>query len=280
VKLPPHSPEAEQALIGCCLTSPVECVPQVEAALSPEAFYDARHRLVWDTIAGLDASAVDIITVQQKLKDAGTLDQIGGIAYLNECQDLCHSTANAPAWIAEVQEKHTRRKVIAACTEAIQDAYESQEDTTVLLDSIESNILKVRPNQTTTTGIKGLVQEAVDRLEYKFHNPDQLGGISTGLHRLDSLTDGIHPGEMIVVAGFPGTGKTALANNIAVGCALNAIPTAIFTAEMRPVSLVVRAMCSHARANHRRLNDSGDTLKRLVVASGKLANRASITGRE
>ncbi len=268
-KLPPHALEAEQALIGCCLTAPVNCIPQIQAALTPEAFYDLRNQIVWEAILGFEASTVDIITVQQKLKDNGTLEQIGGIPYLNACQDICPSTANIEQWIEEVGEKHTRRKLIAAHTDGIRAAYDGSVSTDNLLADAESNILQIRPSQKAANDIKSLVHQAIDQIEHRFNNPGTLGGLSTGLRDLDRIGDGLHAGEMIVVAGYPSTGKTALAVNIAVSCALNKIPAAIFSAEMRPVQLIVRSLCSNARANYHRLDESG--IKKMATEAGKLS---------
>ena len=270
-KLPPHASEAEQALIGCCLEKPVECIPQIQAALAPEAFYALPNRVIWETLLECEASAVNLITIQQWLKDAGRLDQIGGIAYLSACQDICTSTANLDCWIEDVRAKHTRRKIIASCTHAVRVAYESKDSEAALLDAIESVILKIRPSQKNSSDIRSLLAEATAKIEAKFNNPDTLGGLSTGLMDLDRISDGLHPGEMVIVGGFPSTGKTALSVNIAVHCALNQIPAAIFSAEMRPVQLVVRSLCSNARANYHRLKDDTGALSRMVNEAGRLA---------
>jgi replicative DNA helicase len=269
-RLPPFAAESEQALIGCCLADPVACIPQIQAVLSSEAFYSLPNRIIWDLVREMDSSAVNLISVQQKLKDGGTLAQVGGLEYLGKCQDACLSTAHIEVWIGEVSAKHTRRKIIATCTEAVKSAYESTDDTVVLLDSIETAILKIRPSQKNTNGISALVDQAVERLEYKFHNPDKMGGLSTGLPNLDRMSDGMHKGEMIVIAGFPSTGKTALAVNLAVSNALSGIPAAIFSAEMRPVQLVVRSLCSNSQANYHKLADDTRALERMAVEAHKM----------
>jgi len=270
-RLPPHAPEAEQALIGCCLTSPVECIPQVQAVLAAEAFYELRNRTIWELIVGMEPSTVNIITVHQRLKDAETLANIGGIEYLNACCDSCISAANIESWIADVGEKFTRRKIITACTLAVGLCYEPDNSVT-LLDTIETRILSIRPNQKKSNTIKALVGLALNKIEEKFNNPDAIGGLSTGLIDLDKISDGMHGGEMIVIAGFPSTGKTALAVNIAVECAINQIPAAIFSAEMRPVQLVIRSLCSNSRVNYHKPNESQSGLEKMVPEAQRLAN--------
>jgi len=270
-RLPPYAAESEQALIGCCLISPLDCLPQIQAALTGESFYDLANREIYAVICAMELSDVNVITVYQKLKDKGLGDQTGGSAYLQTCQDACISTANIETWIKEVSEKHTRRKIISACTNHVLSAYEFTGETTALLDIIETSILKIRPSQRNESDIKHLVSQAIEKIEYKFQNPGKIGGLSTGLSDLDKISDGMHKGESIVIAGFPSTGKTALAVNLAVNCATDGIPAAIFSAEMRPVQLVVRSLCSNSRANYHHLGDDTGALQRLVVEAGKMS---------
>lgn len=269
-RLPPHSEEAERCIIGCCLSSPAECLSEAQAVITiPEFFYDARFRLVWETMCAMELAEIDIITVMQKLKDAGNLEGVGGLVFLTDCQDAVPSTANLPSWLEIIQDKHGRRRVIQVATNAIADAYKFQGSCNEFLDVVERGILAIRPGQRQENDIKSLVREAVMRIEHKFTNPDTLIGLSTGLLDLDRKTDGMHKGEMIVIAGFPSTGKTALAVNIAVSNALAGVPAAIFSAEMQPVQLVVRSLCSNSEANYHRLNQG--SLERMVIEAPKFA---------
>jgi len=198
------------------------------------------------------------------------LDNVGGIAYLNQCEDMVTSTANIAEWIETVLNKFTLRKIIQVCTSAIGDAYMHTNGAGEILDRVEAAILQIRPNQKQSNDIKSLVREAIGKIEQKMNNPESLGGISTGLLDLDALSDGMHKGEMIVVCGFPSTGKTALSVNIAVNCATNKIPAAIFSAEMRPVQLVIRSLCANSRSNYHKLTEY-DVVKMMPEAP-KLAN--------
>lgn len=273
-RLPPNAPEAEQGVLGCVLLSPKECLGQCIELFrdGKDVFYDLRHQTIYETLVTMqnDREAIDVITLQQKLKDAGLLDQIGGIPYLNTLQDSVPSAANVTYYAEIVQEKHLLRKLIHACTSVVARVYEYQGDVAALLDEVERDILAIRPNQTTATDMVSLVRQAIDRFEVRFVNSEKLIGLETGLIDLDRKTDGIHGGEMIVVAGFPSTGKTALANGIAVHNALKGIPAAIFTAEMAPVQLVVRALCSESRTNWHHINAAIDG-PRLTSAAGRIS---------
>jgi replicative DNA helicase len=254
-KLPPHSPESEMFVIGCCLTTPIESIAEASAVLTGPHFYDLRNRTIWESIASMRPDEVDIITVRQSLKDANVLDKIGSEQYLCACQDVVTSSANLPAVLDILIEQKIRRDIIAASTESIQAAYEAG-NAHEILDCIESKILQFRPAQNESSGIKELVHAAIGKIESKFLNGDKITGLETGLIDLDRLTDGLHPAEMVVIAALPSRGKTALAVNIAVRAALNKTPALILSAEMRPVQLVVRSICSESRVNFHRVKEN------------------------
>lgn len=273
-RLPPHAPESEQGVLGCVLLSPNECMGQCIEKLKGghEEFYDLRHQTIYTAMAEMYDSRdpIDIITLQQRLKDKKLLDEIGGIPYLNALQDSVPSAANLGYYLAIVREKALLRKTISTCTDAINRAYETTKNAEEMISGLEREILAIRPIRQTASDIKNLVRAAIDKLEERSLNNGSITGISTGLVDLDRKTDGFHVGEFIVVAGFPSTGKTALAAGFAVKAALSGVPTAIFSAEMHPVQLVVRALCSEARVNYHNITE-GDA-NRLVSASGRIAN--------
>jgi replicative DNA helicase len=265
-RLPPHSPEAEMAVLGCCLTDPPACIPEAQTVITSDAyFYDERHKAIWTALSGLELRDVNIITANLKLKDGGSCDLMD---YLTKCVNAVHSTAHLPAWLDELQDKAARRRLLAITGALMRQAYDCA-DVTELLDQAEREILSIRPAPVVATEIKPLIQDAIGRIEWRVNNPNQLSGFATGLTDLDKLTDGVHGGEFIVVAGFPSTGKTALAVNIATHCALAGTPSAIFTAEMLPVQIVVRQICAEARANYKRVLESDSV--NLVNAAGRLS---------
>jgi replicative DNA helicase len=269
-RLPPSAPHFEQAVIGCCLTSPKDCLPQAQAILVKNSFYSLANQIIWDCLCEMLLDSVDVIAVQQKLKDNGTLDQIGGLTYLAKCQDQVTSTANIEYWIKGIQDKWTVRRLIACCTNLITDAYNCDDEAVRLLDCAERDILAIRPQQNQSGAINELVEQALEKIDQRISSPRGISGLSTGLADLDRLTDGLHRGEMIVVAGYPSTGKTAISVGMAVFNAIRGTPCAIFSAEMRPVQLVVRSICAESRVNFYRVNE--ENVPTMRVAASKLAS--------
>ena len=249
-RLPPYSLEAEQGVLGCILLAATEGLATATAAgIKPESFYDLRHQTLYAAMLAAGGAGLDPVTMGQRLKDTGQLEVVGGYVYLSALMDAVPSAANLEYYVGIVVDKATVRRLIAACTRVIGAAYEKPDAVGDLLDMAERDVLAVRPHATTATGIKELVVAAHELIERKSSARDTLLGLSTGLPDLDRLTDGLHPAEFVVIEALTSVGKTVLAVNIAVHNALAGVPVGILSAEMRPVQLVVRSLCSEARVN-------------------------------
>lgn len=258
-RLPPQSIEAEQGVLGCILWSPNdsinECVLKFKG--DSEVFYDLRHQTIFDTIVEMadKMEAVEIITLQQRLKDKGVLDQVGGIAYLSSLQDAVPSAANLGQYISIVVEKRILRQVIRTCTDIVGRAYLNA-DATEILDNAERDILNIRNySGAESESIKTLCKKANDRLQEMFESGGKITGLSTGISDLDRMTDGLHGGEMIVMAAFPSCGKTSLAMQIATHVASLGQAVGVFSCEMTPLSIILRAICSESRVNRFSIRD-------------------------
>src|SRR6266516_4128637 len=171
-RLPPHSLEAEQGIIGCELLAPNECIGEIIEKLkdsSEEAFYDLRHQVIQKTLTEMynAREPIDLITFQQKLKDKQLLEQIGGISYLNALQDAVPSAANLSYYLEIVQKKFVLRKLIHAYTEIVGKVYEHEGEVDRLMDEVETDILKI--NESRVQGgmvpVKELVHKAIDTVE-------------------------------------------------------------------------------------------------------------------
>lgn len=270
-RLPPHSSEAEQGVLGCIMLAPMTCFDDCGARLSVDDFYDLRHQSIYKAMSSLRSNNIniDILSLYQQLKADESSESIGGLAYLNQLEDATPSAANLSYYLDIVLEKATLRRLISVSTEFIGRAYEAR-DVAGLLDAFEIAALAIRPGRRQTSDIKSLINHAIDKIEYRVNNPDKLSGMETSLIDLDAMTSGVHSGEMVVIAGFPSTGKSALAMNIAVHNALKGVPAAIFTAEMTPTAIALRSLCSSARSNAKRIYE-GD-VPRLTVAAGKISH--------
>jgi replicative DNA helicase len=282
-RLPPHSPEMERGVLGCILIAPNECMGECIEKLKDngkDAFYDLRHQTIYEalTIMFDTREAIDIITLQQRLKDKGLLDQIGGIPYLSQLQDSVPSAANLSYYLDSVREKFLLRKMISVCTEVVGRVYDYEGEVDMLLDEVERDVLRISESrvQGGVLTTKDLVGKAIGTIENFFSRKGTLTGVGTGFPDLDRMTDGLHPAEMIVIAARPSMGKTSLAMNIAEHVAIEQkLPVAVFSLEMSAESLVLRMMCSLARVNLRSIRDgfmSESDFPKLTSAAGKLAN--------
>jgi replicative DNA helicase len=281
-RLPPHSTEAEMGVLGCALLDPNQCVGECIEKLKDDgksAFYDLRHQTIYETLTEMfnARSAIDLITVQQNLKDRQLLEQVGGIAYLSQLQDAVPSAANLSYYLDIVREKYLLRKLIATCTGVVGRVFDYEGDVEALLDEVEKEILHVNESreQNEVKDVKKLVNDALVTIEHFFNRKGELSGVATGFPDLDKMTDGLHGGEMIIVAARPSMGKTSLAMNIAEHVALElGLPVAVFSLEMSASSLILRMLCSLARVNMRSIRDgfmSESDFPKLMTASGRLA---------
>ncbi|HEY5234233.1 MAG TPA: replicative DNA helicase [Verrucomicrobiae bacterium] len=282
-RLPPHSPEAEMGVLGCALLSPNECLGECIEKLKDsgaEFFYDLRHQTIYEMLAEMfnTRQAIDVITVQQKLKDKQLLEQIGGIAYLAQLQDSVPSAANLSYYLEIVREKFLLRKMISVCTEVVGRVYDYEGEVDALMDEVERDVLRISESraQGGVVTTKELVGKAIGTIENYFSRKGVLNGLGTGFPDLDRMTDGLHGSEMIVIAARPSMGKTSLAMNVVEHVVLEQkLPAAVFSLEMSAESLVLRMMCSIARVNLRSIREgfmSESDFPKLTGAAGRLAN--------
>jgi replicative DNA helicase len=281
-RLPPHSPEAEQGVLGCILLEPNESIGECVTKVgdSPEAFYDLRHQTIfWELVKMYDDRAkIDVITLHQKLRDNQVLEQVGGIAYLSSLPNTVPSAANLSYYLEIVREKYLLRKMIHACTEAVTSIYDHEGEVDALLDNVERDVLAVRQlrSDRELKPIKELVKGALTQIEEYHQRQGAPTGIATGFTDFDRMTSGLQPGEMIVIAARPSMGKTSLAMNIAEHVSIDQkLPVGVFSLEMTSESLVLRMICSRARVNLRNIRDgflAERDFPKLTGSAGKLAN--------
>ena len=280
-RLPPHSTEAEQGVLGCILWSPndsmADCIGKFKG--DTEVFYDLRHQSIYNALQEMydKREAIDLITLQQQLKDRQMLDQVGGIAYLSSLQDAVPSAANLSYYLEIVQEKCALRRMIRTCSDIVAQAYENEGEVDTLMDEAERDILRISESrvQTSTLTIKDLVKKAITTIEDFHQRQGMLTGLATGFADFDKMTSGLHPGEMVVIAARPSMGKTSLAMNIAEQVVIDQrLPVGVFSLEMTAESLVLRMLCSRSRVNLRNVREgflAERDFPKLTGAAGKMA---------
>jgi replicative DNA helicase len=281
-RLPPHSPEAEQGVLGCALLSPNDCMGECieRFKVGTEVFYDLRHQTIFGMLVEMydTREAIDLITLQQRLKNKQLLEEVGGIAYLAALPDTVPSAANLSYYIDIVLEKYLLRKMIHTCTDVVGRVYDYEGEVDALLDEVERDILRISESrvQNLTITIKDLVKKAISTIEDFHQRQGMLTGVGTGFTDLDKMTSGLHGGEMVVIAARPSMGKTSLAMNIAEYVSIEQrLPVGVFSLEMTSESLVLRMLCSRSRVNLRNVREgflAERDFPKLTGSAGKLAN--------
>lgn len=277
-RLPPNSTEAEAGVLGCQLLSPRETIDEVVTALKGDykAHYDLRHQTIQEHLFLMHNQRVeiDLITVQQSLKDRGLLDQVGGIAYLSQLQDSVPSAANLSYYLGIIKEKYLLRKLVNTCSHIVGSVYDYEGDINELLDKSEKEFMAINDLRANScAGDTGsFLTGAVDRIEAKFVSKGVPSGICTGFDDIDRQLDGLHGGEMIIIAARPSLGKSSLMMNWAEHMAVEAkIPVGVMSLEMGGESLMQRSISSVGRVQVRTPWDHGEAEQaRMFMAASKL----------
>ena len=279
--MPPHSVEAEQGIIGSIIldsqTSLGKCVLKLKK--TEGVFYDLRHQTLYEIMVEMydQKEPVDLITLQQRLRDRKMLDSVGGMEYVTTLADMVPSAANIEYYLDIVADKFVLRRLLNTCTSVAQRVYDHDGETEELMDTVETEVLALGQDRVEigSLSMKELVTKAIDTVE-KYHSRQGLcTGLTTGFTELDKMTSGMHEGEMIVIAARPSMGKTSLAMNIAEHVALDLKePVGVFSLEMTSESLVLRMLCSRARVNLRSIREgflAERDFPRLTSSAGKLS---------
>ncbi|MFP3870252.1 MAG: replicative DNA helicase [Syntrophobacteria bacterium] len=256
-RIPPHNYEAEQSVLGGILIEN-DGLPSVLEVLAGGEFYRAAHRTIFTGMVELfeKNEPCDLITLTNLLRSQGKLEEAGGVSYLSSLVDSVPSAAHVSHYARIVKEKSLARKLISRATEIVANGFDSGLSVDELLDQAEQAIFQVSDERIHTAfiPIKQIVKDNIKILEQLHDRRQMVTGVPTGFTELDNLTSGLQLSDLVVLAGRPSMGKTALALNIARNAAVDAeIPVAIFSLEMARAQLGMRMLCSEARVDFQRL---------------------------
>ncbi len=279
-RVPPQAIEVEEAVLGAMLIEH-EAATVALQMLSAEDFYKPSHRYIFEVLHDLYErdNPLDLLTVENELRDKGQLDICGGPGYLAELTRSVSSAANIDYHAQIIAEKATKRNLILNCTDIIQEAYDSTSDPYDVLDRAEQRIfdLSNAKHRSQAKPIGDVLKDTLSYLEDIRGKASGITGVPTGLD-IDKLTAGWQNGDMIVIAARPSMGKTAFVLTTARNAALHQDPklqtkVALFSLEMSDQSLVQRLLTMEGRINAQsarsgRLND--EEFKRLIDAAGRL----------
>jgi replicative DNA helicase len=287
LKLPPHSIEAEQSVIGGLLLEN-EALDKVADILNADDFYQHDHKTIYQHIARLIERnrPADIVTVAESLESTAELTGVGGIAYLGSLAQNTPTAANIRRYAEIVRERAVMRKLVTVGSDIAGSAFNPNgRDAQQLLDEAEAKIFQIaesgnRDNQ-GFQDIKELLPLVAEKIDELFSREDQseVTGIPTGFADLDRMTSGLHGGDLIIVAGRPSMGKTAFSINMAENVAIDTgLPVAIFSMEMGATQLATRMIGSIGRLDQHRMRTGrleDEDWEKLTTALGKL-NEAPI----
>ena len=281
----PHSVEAEEYLLSCCLIDGAEVVARcLEARIAPESFYVPAHGLIFEKLQSLYTRQVpiDVAVLGEELKTAKQLEMIGGYAFLTRVSGSIPTTAQAGYFIERVREQHLLREIIRSTTGAAEDCFNFSGGIDEFVDQVEARIFAVTQSR-VSEGAKPMsapVKEAMNVVTMMMMKKGEMTGTPSGFHDLDRLTFGFQKQEMIVLAARPSMGKTSFALNIAEAATLPrkgaVFPTLIFSLEMSAAQLALRMLCSRAKVKMQALRDgllskNGDEQQRLVAAADEFS---------
>jgi len=252
-KVPPHSLEAEKAVLGGIFLSS-EIFFSIVDLLTPEDFYYPNHQIIFSVFLSLSQqnTPIDILTVSAELEKRGKLEEIGGPPYLASLAESVASSANALYYAQIVKEKSLRRRLILAGTEIIAKGFDEQNEIEEIIDQSEQAIFNLAENsiQPVFVSSQELATQVFEVLNRRMQEKELVTGVPTGYTLLDEMTSGFQPTDLIIVAGRPSMGKTAFALNFAMRAAVNAeVPVAIFSLEMSKEQLMTRMLCAWAKVN-------------------------------
>lgn len=250
-RLPPHSFEAEQGILGSVLLD-----PNLAPELKIEWFYDLRHRTISEAIQSMVESGapVDTISLVQSLRQADKLELVGGVAYVSALPDMTPSAANFTYWRGILQECALLRSILRTASDYTSRAHEPGADARTLLNEFERDALAIRTGGGSDhePTLREQLIEVHAEFEACFANQGKLRGLPSGFPDLDAMTSGFRDGQLIIIAARPSAGKTSLAMNMVERCAIDeGISTGVFSLEMSAKELLFRLACCRARVSSR-----------------------------
>ncbi|NQU95298.1 MAG: replicative DNA helicase [Candidatus Omnitrophica bacterium] len=277
-KVPPQSIEAEIAVLGSMLLDK-EAIDHAIELLDEPSFYKTAHAKIYSTIIKLydKNKAVDIVTLVEELRNSGVLDEVGGPAYIASITSSIPTSANVEHYARIVREKAILRNLISTATQIVSESYDATSSVDTLLDKAERMIFDITTNkvETESSSIKDIIKSSIETIDNLYQRKESITGVATGFHDFDVMTAGLQKSDLIIMAGRPSMGKSALVSCIAehIGV-VEKKPIAFFSLEMAKSQLVQRMLCSHARVDAHKVRTgflSQSDWPKLVTAAGKLS---------
>ena len=281
-KIPPHSLEAEESLLGSLLIDK-DAIVKIADLILPQDFYKDAHKIIYETIKELygNQEPLDIVTLANRLEEKKKLESVGGRSYLAQLTGTVATSGNVSNYANIVQRKATLRRLQQAAAEISSLSFEEERDIDEILDQTEQKIFGVSRKylKNAFLPLDNLLTDAFDRIDELHKYSGKLRGLSTGFHDLDNLLAGLQKSDLIILAARPSVGKTALAMDIARQAAIKSKEgVGIFSLEMSKEQLVDRMLCAQANVSLWKMRtgnlsdkEEDNDFSRIGEAMGKLA---------
>ena len=250
MRIPPHSVEAEQSVLGSILLDK-DAMISVSETLVPEDFYKEAHKVIYESMLKLynSQSEIDLITLTDELRDQGYLDDIGGIAYITSLSTVVPTTSNIKYYVNIVKEKSISRQLISAANDIINLGYDGSAKVEYVLENAEKKIFDISQERATNDfqPINQVISEALSMLEKLYEEKNDVTGLTTGFRDLNKKINGLQRSDLLLIAARPAMGKTAFALNLVQNAALKGdASVAVFSLEMSKEQLVQRMIASQS----------------------------------
>lgn len=254
----PHDLLAEKALVGCLLIDGTVFDDISNLKLDSSFFYDPRYGMVYDMVAELSANnrAIDFVTVCNRLKDKGKLEEVGGESFISSLTEDQASSANVYEYAKIVKDKFSMREIIKTAMRVVQRGMSYTGDAEEFIQEVEASFFKLTNDAKSGSMVRlhSTLKENLKELEDTSRQLGEISGLTTGYPKLDELLLGMQPGQLIILAARPAMGKTSLALNIAVNaCFQTGLPIAIFSLEMVAQELSMRLLTGRAKVDSKRV---------------------------
>ncbi len=277
-RVPPNNEDAEKSVLGSMMLDRDAIVAAAEL-LRPDDFYREAHRHMFTAMLRLfdRGEAVDLVTVTEELSRLGALESVGGAVHVSDVASSVPTAANVEHYVKIVEQKSLLRRLLRASAEISRMAYSSEDEPQEVLDQAEQLIFELAQGRLgrSYASLETILRDTFEEIEKLYNNEGDVVGVPTGFSRLDEITSGLHPSELVIVAARPSVGKTTLALNIAANAAIDhKVPVAIFSLEMAREQLAMRLLASQARIDAHRLRSGflkDEDWPKLSRALGRLS---------
>lgn len=278
-RIPPHSVESEQSILGSILLDK-DAIITVTETIQPEDFYKEAHKIIYECMMKLNnkSEPIDLITLTEELKKQGHLEDVGGISYITSLSTIVPTTSNVKYYADIVKEKSVLRKLIKVSNDILNLGYDSSIKVEDILEKAEKQIFDISQEKSSEDfkSINSVLMDAYDMIEKLYTNKEDITGITTGFEDLNNKTNGLQRTDLILIAARPAMGKTAFSLNLVQNAALKGdASVAVFSLEMSKEQLVQRMLAAQSHVELKKIKNGSldeNDWPRIIDAMSVLSN--------